>query len=268
MDFELPLRSENSNKGTFGRVLNIAGSDYMPGAAYLSSVSALKAGCGYVFLATEERVINAVSAQTQNVVFAPLGDIDNLLKTADVLLIGCGISTSKKAEKIFTETMKSVPDIPVVIDADGLNILAGLENPNLPGKLILTPHIKEASRLLKIETEKISADMEFYAREISEKYNCTTVLKSSETVVCGKDLNIYRNTKQNSALAKAGSGDVLSGIISGLLAQGMDEFNAAKTGVYIHSLAGEYAKNDLTEFAVLANDQIRYISCAFKKLLN
>ena len=268
MDFELPLRSENSNKGTFGRVLNIAGSDYMPGAAYLSSVSALKAGCGYVFLATEERVINAVAAQTQNVVFAPLGDVDNLLKTADVLLIGCGISTSKKAEKIFTETMKSVPDIPVVIDADGLNILAGLENPNLPGKLILTPHIKEASRLLKIETEKISADMEFYAREISEKYNCTTVLKSSETVVCGKDLNIYRNTKQNSALAKAGSGDVLSGIISGLLAQGMDEFNAAKTGVYIHSLAGEYAKNDLTEFAVLANDQIRYISCAFKKLLN
>lgn len=268
MDFELPLRSENSNKGTFGRVLNIAGSDYMPGAAYLSSVSALKAGCGYVFLATEERVINAVSAQTQNVVFAPLGDIDNLLKTADVLLIGCGISTSKKAEKIFTDTIKSVPDIPVVIDADGLNILAGLENPNLPGKLILTPHIKEASRLLKIETEKISADMEFYAREISEKYNCTTVLKSSETVVCGKDLNIYRNTKQNSALAKAGSGDVLAGIISGLLAQGMDEFNAAKTGVYIHSLAGEYAKNDLTEFAVLANDQIRYISCAFKKLLN
>ena len=222
MDFELPLRSENSNKGTFGRVLNIAGSDYMPGAAYLSSVSALKAGCGYVFLASEERVIDAVSAQTQNVVFAPLRDIYNLLKTADVLLIGCGLSTSKKAEKIFTEAMESVPDIPVVIDADGINILAGLDTPKLPEKLILTPHIKEASRLLKIETEKISADMEFYAKEISEKYNCTTVLKSSETVVCGKDLNIYRNNKQNSALAKAGSGDVLAGIISGLLAQGMD----------------------------------------------
>lgn len=72
MDYELPLRNENSNKGTFGRVLNVAGSDYMPGAAYLSSVSALAAGCGYVFLASEERVINAVAAQTQNVVFAPL----------------------------------------------------------------------------------------------------------------------------------------------------------------------------------------------------
>lgn len=119
-----------------------------------------------------------------------------------------------------------------------------------------------------VDVERIISNMEFFAKEITQKYNCTTVLKSSETVVCSKDLKIYHNTMRNSALAKAGSGDVLSGIIAGLLAQGLDEFNASKTGVYIHSLAGEYAKNDLTEFAVLANDQIRYISCAFKKLLN
>ena len=80
----------------------------MPGAAYLSSVSALTAGCGYVFLASEERVINAVAAQTQNVVFAPLNDIENLLKSSTVLLIGCGISTSKKAETIFKDTIKAV----------------------------------------------------------------------------------------------------------------------------------------------------------------
>ncbi len=268
MDYELPLRNENSNKGTFGRVLNIAGSDYMPGAAYLSSISALTAGCGYVFLASEERVIDAVAAQTQNVVFAPLTDIEKLLKTADVLLIGCGLSTSKKAENIFKDTLKNVPDIPVIIDADGLNILAKLEKPVLPQRLILTPHIKEASRLLGIDTDRISANMEFFAKEISQKYNCVTVLKSSETVVSSKDLTIYHNKKTNSALAKAGSGDVLSGIIAGLAAQGLDEFNAAKTGVHLHSLAGEYAKNDLTEFAVMANDQIRYISSAYKKLLN
>ncbi len=268
MDYELPLRSENSNKGTFGRVLNIAGSDYMPGAAYLSSVSALSAGCGYVFLATEERVINSVSAQTQNIVFAPLSNIEQLLKNTDVLLIGCGISTSKKAENIFKETLKNVPLIPVIIDADGLNILSKWKNPTLAQKLILTPHVKEASRLLGIPVDKIVSDMEYYAKEISKKYNCTTVLKSSTTVVCSKDFEIYINEKQNSALAKAGSGDVLAGIIAGLTAQGLDEFNAAKTGVYLHSLAGEYAKNDLTEFAVMANDQIRYISHAFKKLLN
>lgn len=268
MDFELPLRSENANKGTFGRVLNIAGSDYMPGAAYLSSVAALTSGCGYVFLATTERVINAVAAQTQNVVFAPLSDIDSLLKTADVLLIGCGLSTDKKAKQIFFDTIKNVKNIPVIIDADGLNILSEANEIQLPEKLILTPHIKEASRLLHTASEKISADMEFYAKKLTEKFSCTTVLKSSETIVCGKDLQIYRNQKQNSALAKAGSGDVLAGIIAGLLAQGLDEFNAAKTGVYIHSLAGEYAKNDLTEFTVMANDQIRFISYAFKKLLN
>lgn len=99
----------------------------MPGAAYLSSVSALRAGCGYVFLATEERVINSVSAQTQNIVFAPLSDIEQLLKNTDVLLIGCGISTSKKAENIFKETLKNVPQIPVIVDADGLNILSKWE---------------------------------------------------------------------------------------------------------------------------------------------
>ncbi len=268
MDYELPLRNDNSNKGTFGKVLNIAGSDYMPGAAYLSSVAALTSGCGYVFLASTERVIDAVAAQTQNVVFVPISDIEKNLKTADVLLIGCGISTSKRAESIFKDTLKNTQNIPTIIDADGLNILAQWKTPKLPERLILTPHVKEASRLLGIDVDRILANMEFFAKEISQKYNCTTVLKSSETVVCGKDLSIYHHEIQNSALAKAGSGDVLAGIITGLLAQGLDEFNAAKTGVYIHSLAGEYAKNDLTEFAVLASDQIRYISSAFKKLLN
>lgn len=267
MDYELPLRSEISNKGTFGRVINISGSDYMSGAAYLSSVSALTAGCGYVFLATEERVIDAVAAQTQNVVFAPLKDVEKLLLTADVLLIGCGLSTSARAERIFRNALKKAPNIPVIIDADGLNILAVVEDIALPEKLILTPHIKEASRLLGVELENIIADMEFYAKEISKKYNCTTVLKSSKTIVCSKDLEIYKLEKENSALAKAGSGDVLSGIITGLRAQGLDDFNSAKTGVYLHSLSGEFAKNDLTEYGVLASDLIRYIPYAFKKLL-
>lgn len=268
MDFELPLRNEISNKGTYGRILNIAGSNYMPGAAYLSSISALASGCGYVFLASEERVIDAVAAQTQNVVFLPIKDIEKHLKTADVLLIGCGISTSAKAERIFKNTIKQVPQIPVVVDADGLNILAEWEEPILPEKIILTPHVKEASRLLNVETEKIVCDMETSAKEISTKYKCTTVLKSEITIVCSKDLKIYKLDKPNSALAKAGSGDVLSGIIAGLSAQGLDEFNSAKTGVYLHSLAGKLAKNDLTEYGVLASDTIRYIPYAFKKLLN
>jgi len=271
MDFKMPERAENSHKGTFGRVLNVSGSDYMPGAAYLSSVAALTVGCGYVFLCSSERVIDAVAAQTQNIVFCPVSDLENQLKTADVLLIGCGLSTSKEVVEIFKRAMENAPSR-VLIDADGLNILSAdggtvLKQVQNISDVILTPHPKEAARLLGVDVEKITDNLEYYAKEISGKYKCVTVLKSHNTVVCSKDLEIYVNNTGCSALAKAGSGDVLSGIISGFLAQKCEPFYAAKLGVYLHGLAGDLAKNDLTEYGVLASDQIRYIPFAIKTLL-
>jgi len=263
----MPVRPEISHKGTFGRVLNISGSDFMPGAAYLSSVSALTVGCGYVFLSSTQMVINAVSAQTQNVVFVPLSDIKNQLENANVLLIGCGLSQSTQAISVFKVVFNLKPSIPTVIDADGLNILSNTEGIKLPAEAILTPHPKEAARLLNVETEKILADTVFYAKEISKKYKCVTVLKTHKTVVCSKDLDIYVNSTGNSALAKAGSGDVLSGIISGLLAQGCEPFYAASLGVYLHGVCADIAKNDLTEYGVMASDLIRYIPLAIKTLL-
>lgn len=263
----MPARDEDSHKGTFGRVLNVAGSDYMPGAALLSSLSALKIGCGYVFLCSTERAINAVAAQTQNIVFVPLNDLVNNLKHADVLSIGCGLSTHSEAVSIFIKTMEHAPNVPTVIDADGLNILANLYDIKLPEHVILTPHPKEAARLLNIKTEDVLSDLKKAAKEISKKYNCVTVLKSHKTIVCSKDLEIYENTTGNSALAKAGSGDVLTGMISGLLAQKCEPFYAAKLGVYLHGLCGDLAKNDLTEYGVLAHDLIRYISYAVKSIL-
>ena len=266
----MPERVQNSHKGTFGRVLNVSGSDYMTGAAYLSSLSALTVGCGYVFLCTTERVIDAVAAQSQNIVFCPLSDLENQVKAADVLLIGCGLSTSDAAIDIFKRAINSVGNIPVVIDADGLNILAQTGEKLLKqvqNDIVLTPHPKEASRLLGVEVETILSDMEYWAKEISKKYHCVTVLKSHNTVVCSKDLKIYVNNTGCSALAKAGSGDVLAGMISGLLAQKCDAFYAAKLGVYLHGLCGDLAKNDLTEYGVLASDQIRFIPYAIKTLL-
>ena len=115
MDFNLPKRDANSHKGTFGKVLNIAGSKYMPGAAYLSSVSALKIGCGYCFLASSKDVINAVSAQTQNIVLVPLKDIPEKIKEVTVVSIGCGLSTDKKAQEIFKTTLKNCSEIPLII---------------------------------------------------------------------------------------------------------------------------------------------------------
>ncbi len=262
MDFKLPERKQNSHKGTYGKVLNIAGSRYMSGAAFLSGVSALKVGCGYCFLATEESVINAVSAQTQNIVFVPLKSIKAYLKSADVLAIGCGLSTSRKAISIFKKAVSN-SKIPTIIDADGLNILAK-NKITLPTDLILTPHPAEAARLLKTDVETIQSNRIFYAKEISKKYTCVTVLKGHNTIVCSKDLEIYTNLTGSSALAKAGSGDVLTGMIAGFLAQGMNIFDAAKLGVYLHGKAGELASEKLTEYGVMASDLISFISESIK----
>lgn len=272
MDYKLPKlpkRSENSNKGTFGKVLNISGSEYMTGAGFLSSVSALKVGAGYVELASCERALNVVATLAPEVVLAPLSKIPELISNATVLLIGCGLSTSDTAKRIVKTVLPA--QIPTVVDADGLNILA--ESPEILHSakndkiknLIFTPHPKEASRLLNCELEDVLNNMENSAKKICEKYNCITVLKSHNTIVSDGN-KIYRNTTGNSALAKAGSGDVLAGIIAGLLAQKMTPFDASCLGVYIHGLAGDLAKNDLTAYGVLASDTVRYIPNALKKL--
>lgn len=266
MDFKLPERNQNSNKGTFGKVLNVAGSKYMPGAAYLSSIAALKIGCGYCFLASDFSVIQAVSAQTQNIVFIPFKDLKKQLQISNVLAIGCGISTSLRAKNIFKTAINYAQQLPTVIDADGLNILAQEKKIKLPDNVIITPHPAEAARLLQTKTENILKDTEKSARELTEKYNCVTVLKSHNTVVCSKEKEIYVNNTGNSALAKAGSGDVLTGMIAGLLAQKTDMFNAAKIGVYLHGLCGELASANKTEYSVMAVDLIEKIPEAIIKI--
>ena len=270
MDFKLPERFEISNKASYGRVLNIAGSDYMPGAAYLSSVSALKIGCGYCFLCSTERVINAVAAQTQNVVFVPLKDLENHLNNADVVELGCGLSQDEQAVEIFNRTILNVSkDIPFIVDADGLNILS-MNNNNFLKRgfknVIFTPHPKEASRLLECSLNDVLNNFEDSAIEISKKYNCVTVLKSHRTIVVSPDSKSYKNTTGNNSMAKAGSGDVLAGMISGLAAQGMDLFEAAFSGVYLHGLCGDFAKEKLTEYSVMAEDLISYIPNAINYL--
>jgi NAD(P)H-hydrate epimerase len=263
MEFRLPTREENSNKGTFGKILNISGSHYMSGAGYLSSVSALKVGAGFVTLASDEKVLDTVAKLAPEVVLAPLEKISEFIETSTVLLIGCGLSTDIKAQKIFHKVIPS--NIPTVIDADGLNILSKTDL-KLNKTTILTPHPKEASRLLGCSLDEVLNDMENSAKLICQKYNCITVLKSHRTIVTDNE-NIYFNTTGNSALAKAGSGDVLAGMISGFLAQGLNPFEASCLGVYLHGLAGDLAKNDLTAYGVLASDTIRYIPNAIKNLL-
>ncbi len=263
---KLPQRREDSNKGTFGKILNISGSQYMPGAAYLSSIAALKIGAGYVELASCENVLRAVSNLAPEVVLAPVQKIPVIINNSKVLLIGCGLSTTNTAKELFENTIKLTDKQTVVIDADGLNILSQMDI-KIPENTILTPHPKEASRLLHCQLEDILRAPEVSAEKISKKYGCITVLKMHKTIVASQYGAIYINNTGSSALAKAGSGDVLAGMIAGLLAQHMNAFDSAVLGVYLHGLAGDLAKNDLTEYGVLATDTVRYIPYAIKKYL-
>ena len=144
----------------------------MTGAAYLSSVSALKIGAGYVELASHENVLKAAASYTPEIVLAPVEKIPELLKQATVLLIGCGLSTTDKAKSVFYNTIEQRGDIPTVIDADGLNILAQTDF-SFDGNVILTPHPKEASRLLSCTLEDVLENFDNSARKISLKYITT-----------------------------------------------------------------------------------------------
>ena len=267
-EYKMPIREQNSNKGTFGKVLNVAGCDNYIGAAYLSTYSALKVGAGYVALATEQNVIKSVSQMLPEAVYMEVPYAYRRLNDFTVILIGCGIGqgfTAKQNFKFIINYFKN-KETPVVIDADGLNILSQM-NLSLPQNTIITPHPAEAARLLVKNIDEVLADLESSAMELCEKYDCTVVLKTHRTIICDKS-NMFINEHGNSALAKAGSGDVLAGIISGLLAQKCLPFEAAKLGVYLHSRAGEIASGELTEYSVMASDIPKYLPMAIKEILH
>ena len=272
-----PKRAQNSNKMTFGKVLNITGSANYRGAAFLSSLSALRSGAGYVTLAAVKEVVDSVSCMTPDLVYLTLksnnnGGIaeDNVIKdltSYNVISLGCGISTDESVKTFLINLLSHIsPSQMLVIDADGINLLSSSKC-NIPSKnAIITPHPKELSRLLNVSTEEVNMNREKYARITSQTYDCITVLKGHGTIVTNGD-KIYVNKSGNSALAKAGTGDVLTGAIAGLLAQKMDPFNAAILGVYLHGLAGDIASSYLTQYGVLASDVVDYLPFAFNQVL-
>ena len=188
----------------------------------------------------------------------------------NVISVGCGLSCDLSVSLLFKSLLETLSrqECPVIIDADGLNLLSKMkEVPDLPKNLILTPHPKEASRLLGTDVEKILNKPMFYAKKLSKKYSCTTVLKLHSTVVSSVESDIYINETGNSSLAKAGSGDVLTGMIAGLCAQGMSPFEASKLAVWLHGKTGEIASGMLSEYSVLASDLLKYIPLAIMDTL-
>ncbi|MBR6162390.1 NAD(P)H-hydrate dehydratase [bacterium] len=257
----MPPRPQNSNKGTFGRVLNIAGSINNIGASVLSSVTPLKTGAGLVTLACPKVLIPIVATKLTEATFLPLdepSEVFRAIKEYDVISLGCGLGTSEETTEFIKEVLKTKTSAKWVIDADALNIISKENIKELPENSVLTPHPKEMARLLNCSIDEIQENREESAIKCAKKFKSAVLLKGQNTVVTdGSD--VYINKTGSSALAKAGSGDVLTGIISGLIAQGQTPFEAGIKGAYLHGLTGELAGKEKSEYSVLAGDLIDYL---------
>jgi NAD(P)H-hydrate repair Nnr-like enzyme with NAD(P)H-hydrate dehydratase domain len=347
----LPTRLDNSHKMTFGHVLNIAGSINYRGAAYLSSLAALRVGAGYVTLASSPSVCRSVTAQTPNIVtielvtqsaltqslltsttaltnnlqhneiIAPeiialenrapeamtLGAVNQLstkLLQTSVIAVGSGLSlidsddqlpiplpprseTSQHAEQdrlrpkgnfdFFCHLMKTIePSVAtLILDADGINFFAKvihsqadttLSSFALPHHSVLTPHPKELARLLAVDVASIQQQRVHYAMLAARQFDAVIVLKGKHTVITDGQ-QTFINPTGNSALAKAGSGDVLTGMIAGFCAQGVAPLEAACLSVYLHGLAGDLAAEQLSPYCLLASELLEYIPKAIQHLL-
>ena len=266
-----PKRNTNGHKGSFGKVLLIVGSKGMSGAAYLCAKAAYTVGAGLVQIYTHEENRVILQEMLPETIISTYHDYDKdqlheLLRWADVVGIGCGLGMGEAAEQIVRETLHTV-HIPCVVDADALNLISK-DVTILRDKrnLILTPHMKEMARLLSFELRDLQNDKIKYLQQFVEKYPVTCVLKDARTLVANTEENIFFNLTGNSAMAKGGSGDVLTGIIAGILAQKATLYDAACLGVYLHGTSGDYARDKKGLYSVLAGDLIENISPILKQI--
>lgn len=269
----LPDRPEDSNKGTYGRLLVIAGSKGMAGAAYLNAHAAYMTGAGLVRIYTSSDNREILQTLLPEAIITTYEEYNkeellSLLTWADSVCIGSGLGMSRLSEKILKTVIEYVK-VPCLIDADGLNLLA--ENKNYLNQMaerrfVITPHMKEMSRLTGTPVEELKADRIQILKDFISRYRITCVLKDSRTLIASEEKGIRMNLTGNSAMAKAGSGYVLAGVISGWMVQGKEAEDAAELGTYIHGLSGDLAKFEKGVYSVMARDLIEYISKALMKL--
>jgi NAD(P)H-hydrate epimerase len=253
----LPPRARQANKSDFGHVLIIGGDYGMPGAARMTGEAAARIGAGLVSVATRPEHIAAVNSMRPELMCHGIKKINNLnalLTRATVIALGPGLGQSLWSKKLFQKTLTSA--LPKVLDADALNLLA--QKPSYRENWILTPHPGEAARLLKTTVAHIQADRTTAARQLQKQYGGVIVLKGSNSIVINTDGNITTCPFGNPGMASGGMGDVLTGIIAGLLAQGLTFFQAAESGVFLHAIAGDEAAKD-GERGMLAMDLMPYL---------
>lgn len=299
----LPARPVSAHKGTFGTAMLVAGSMSYTGAAILAGQAALRSGAGLVTMAPPQVIHPILAARLAEATYVPLPHIEGAiapeaarllytrLAEVDALLIGPGLTQSAPTTTFLKELFsgkagasacsvgfrrggteaaaEAAPVLPpLVLDADALNILAGLEAwwRLLPPECILTPHPGEMARLTQSTVQEVQAQRLEITSAMSAQWGQVVLLKGAYTVVAAPNGRTTVLPFANPALAKAGSGDVLAGTIVGLRAQGLDAFEAAVAGAYLHGLAGELARENLGVAAVIAGDLVGFLALALREL--
>jgi NAD(P)H-hydrate epimerase len=278
----LPARPARANKGTFGRVLVVAGSKLYVGAARLAALGALRSGAGLVTLACPSSVQPTVAASANEATYLPLPDRDGfvaaeaavdvarVLESYDALLIGPGLGQGVGQEAFVRQLLMALPERgpAVLIDADGLNNLARLPRwwERLVARCVLTPHPGEFARLTRRSIAVVQNDRLSSAREAAREWRQTVVLKGACTVAAAADGRVGVNPYANPGLASAGTGDVLAGAIAGLLAQGLAPFEASCCGAYVHAAAAEGLRSDLGDAGLLAGDLLPELPRTLRQL--
>ena len=279
----LPQRPLQANKGSFGRVLVVAGSINYIGAAYLACSGAIRVGAGLVTLATATSLQPILASKLTEVTYLPLPEshrgiislhaarlVHQELSHYDVLLLGCGLGQSQSAIRFIKSTLfRLKPTLPsLVLDADALNTLAKIPNwwQQLTDDAILTPHPGEMARLVGVSVYEVQSDRVGIAKKVAQEWHKTIVLKGAYTVIAAPDGRAKISSIANPGLASAGTGDVLTGAIAGLLAQGLSLFDAAALGVYLHGEAGEMVKSRLGDAGMIATDLLPVLPLVIKQL--
>ena len=271
--FLFKKRNLDSHKGDYGHLFIIGGSPGLTGAVCLSGLAALRSGCGLVTIGIPESLNQIIEVKTTEVMSFPLQETKEhtfsasaLAKTrkfieekADGVVIGPGISLQTETQQFVKEIIKDTKK-PLVIDADAIKIISSdlsiLKKKKTP--IILTPHPGEMGYLIKKDTSEIQKDRVNCAKKIASEFGVIIILKGHKTVITdGK--NVHINLTGNPGMATAGSGDVLSGILGSLLAQGIDPFAASKLAAHLHGLAGDLAVKEIGETSLIASDLIEYL---------
>lgn len=274
-------RPDDSNKGTLGSLLCICGSYGMAGAAIMAGKAALRCGIGLLKIAVPKSIYPVCATNILESIYYPLEETSNgiisskntdflleMCEKSSAVLIGCGLSVCDDTKNLVQSVITNC-EKPLVIDADALNCICNkpefLKNLKVPA--IITPHPGEMARLLHSTPKTVNSNRENTAIDFAKKFGVVTVLKGAGTIIASPDGEVYINHTGNSGMATGGSGDVLSGIIGSLLAQGASPINAAAAGVFLHGTIGDLAAEKLGKISMLPTDMIDMIPTAYLKLM-